>query len=142
MMLDTVLSIAIPVVLAIPATWLLRPLFARFLREATQLFTGKGLAMQQSIVLGSRIAIVNMLVFLIFWCATYGCWHVDGPFLLTVALAVSGVLLGVIATVGIVQNDLNIQGSDGVYVGLITFVGGNLPLIFIVPTVLVVMVIW
>jgi len=128
--------IAVPIVLSPLVVRCLRPLFGLFLREGTELFTDINLERALSLRIGHFLAIINVLIFVVAWSSAVGSAWIEWPPLIGGLLAAGGVLLALGITIWSVRNRVGIVGQEMVLVGLVTFAGGNLPLIVVVPLVL------
>lgn len=124
---------AVPVLLSPLVVVILRPLFALFLREGTGLFTEEKKSKLFCEAAAHYIAIVNVITFLVAWSATFSCCLLHGPHLVMVGLEIAGVAAGLAITIYLVHEMVELTWDRAIVVGLVTFGGGNLPLIIGLP---------
>ncbi len=136
MLLKMLLGFGAPLVAAPIAIYSLRHLFAVFLREGTELFVHTQIAQPLSFEIGKHLAMVNVLVLLVFWLAIFACDCLGLPMLATAGVAIAGLFTALLVTIAIVRSRLDVYGWPAAEVGLLSFVGGNLPLFLIATTLL------
>lgn len=124
---------AVPMILSPVAVWVLRPLFAIFLREGSGLVGNDKKPKSLCEAAAHYIALFNVITFLVAWCATFGCCLLEGPHILKVGLAIAGVLAGLAVTIRLVKELAELSWEKALMAGLVTFGGGNLPLIIGLP---------
>jgi len=127
-----IIAPSIPLVAAL----VLRHLFAAFLRQSMECFTGTSLQKAFSLTIGTRMAVTNGLIFCLATLMFAGCTFLKLPWLLTAAPGVVGVVAALIATIRITRETLAINVLAAGVVGLVCFAGGNLPLIVLFPAAL------
>ena len=114
----------------------LRYLFALFLTEATDLFTLLKLKRQDALVVGGLLARLNVVVALLIWLLLLTCKFFALPHMAQMGIALGGVVAAVLFSVLVVWSNLEIAGGRLWAVALLTFTGGNLPLIVFIGAVL------
>ncbi len=114
----------------------LRHLFALFLTEATELFTALNLKRQDALDVGGLLARLNVVVALLTWLLLLTCRFFALPHMAGMGIALAGVVAAVLFSVLVVWSNLEIGGSRLWAVALLTFTGGNLPLIVAIGAVL------
>ncbi len=124
----------VPIVAAIG----LRYLFAAFLRQSAACFADMTLPNTATLKLGTRIAVKNGLIFGLAALLFIGSTILDLPWPVTAAAGVFGVVTALVATIAIVRNALGTDVLPSGLIGLVTFTGGNVPLIFLSPAILAV----
>lgn len=90
-------------------------------------------------LLGLSLAKANVTVICILWLAVFGSRWLEWPMLATAAIAIVGVLIALWISIEIVRHGLSVHGWNAVQIGLLSFAGGNLPLIICAATA---MAIW
>ncbi len=85
--------------------------------------------------MGHYVALFNVITFLFTWYACYGCFLLKAPFYCMAISAVGGVLIALLITVRFVHNFMELSMQDSLLIGSMTFAGGNIPLIVLVPLV-------
>ncbi len=122
-----------PVILSPLVVFLLQMLFPIFLREGAKLFVAMDLPGSMARKVGTDIAVRCVIIFVVSWCAGYGCLLLGWPYLWTVGFAVSGVILALLGTITLVKKKLAIRKwTDASLVGMLAFAGGNIPLFIII----------
>lgn len=132
-MLTLIVLLVAPLV-AGPAMVLgVRHLFALFVRQAADLFLAREIHRAWAMTLGTDVAAFNVSIFALAWWATVAlcCLDVSGVFV-AVPLA-AGVGIAIVCTVLTVKARLTLDMREALMVGLLTFAGGNLPLIVLLP---------
>ena len=130
----------ISLTMAMPALLLaaigLRYLFARFVQESTELFTDLDLSKETALDIGTRMAIRNCVIYSLaaFFFTLSTILHL--PALVTAATGVAGVLAALAVTIAIVRATLDVDPLPASLIGLISFAGGGLPLIVLIPAIL------
>ncbi len=136
MLLKMLLGFGAPLVVAPIAIYSLRHLFAIFLREGAELFVHTQIAHPLSFEIGKHLAMVNVLLLLVSWGALFACECLELPMMALAGVAMAGVLATMLVTIAIVRSRLDFYGWPAAEVGLLSFVGGNLPLFLIATTLL------
>ena len=126
-----------PAVLAPLLVIVLRPLFAMFVRESAVLYAHRHLPRSLAEAAGHYLAAFNVIVFIGIWAAAFTCHFVGAPTAMTITVSVVGVIGAFIATTCVVGALPGIKGLAVYMVGVVTFGGGNLPLIVTVPALFV-----
>ncbi len=130
------IGLGLPVLAAPLAVIGLRYLFALFLAEGVELFGKMTLAREDSLVLGTMMAKLNVAVLLVTWLALFTCDRF-GMSWLSMGIALTGMSAALLLTVGIVRTNLGVEGRTLAIVGMLAFAGGNLPIIIMVGSLLV-----
>jgi hypothetical protein len=133
-----VICFAGPVLLAPVVMWVLRPMFAVFLREGCDLFSHGALEKDLSRDIGGYLAFVNVVIFTIAYEAALACRVLDGPFCVEMLSVVVGVAVALAWTIRMSSKLVGVSGQSGVLLGLVAFGGGNLPLIVVVPLLMLI----
>ena len=136
MLLKMLLGFGAPLVVAPIAIYSLRHLFAIFLREGAELFVHTQIAYPLSFEIGKQLAMVNVLLLLVSWWGLFACDCLDLPMMMSAGVAIAGLLTTMLVTIAIVRSRLDLYGWPAAEVGLLSFVGGNLPLFLIATTLL------
>jgi hypothetical protein len=123
-----------PAVIAPLLVIVLRPLFAMFVRESAALYAHRRVPKSLAEAAGHYLAAFNVIVFIGIWAAAFACHLAGAPSAVTITLSVTGVVGAFIATICVVGALPGIKGLAVYLVGVVTFGGGNLPLIVVVPT--------
>ena len=131
------IGLGLPVLAAPPAVIGLRYLFAMFLSEGVELFGNMTLAREDSLVLGTMMAKLNVAVLLVTWLALFTCDRFGLWPWLSMGIALTGMSAALLLTVGIVRTNLGVEGRTLAIVGMLAFAGGNLPIIIMVGSLLV-----
>lgn len=137
-MIAMISGYAVPILLTPLVIWALQPLFARFYREAAQLFAEVDCDQRHAVSVGSTMAKVNVIVFMLIWLGVFTCMTLELQVAVGGAIVIAGLLVGLWLTTGIARNHLKIGGWSSVQVGLVTFAGGNLPMLLLIPIALAV----
>lgn len=123
-----------PVLLAPLVFYFLRMLFPYFLQEGIKLFTAADLSGKDARKVGTDICMRCVIIFTLSWVTGYGCQLMEMNYLITVGFAVGGVFLAMMLTITLIKKKLTKKSwGDAALVGMITFAGGNLPLIVLIP---------
>jgi hypothetical protein len=135
--LTLVVCLLAPLAAAPLLVMLSRHLFSTFVREAAELFLGMQMHREQRMALGTDLAVINAIIFSIAWMtavALHAChlssFIVVAPFLLAM-------LAALYFTSSMVRGRMKLPSRDAYLVGLLSFAGGNLPLIVIIPLLLI-----
>ncbi|MHC4447295.1 MAG: hypothetical protein ACYSXF_05880 [Planctomycetota bacterium] len=136
MLLKMLLGFGAPLVATPVAIYSLRHLFAVFLREGAELFVHTQIAQPLSFEIGKRLALVNVLLLLVSWLGLFACDCLGMPMLAVAGVAIAGLLTTLLVTILMVRSRLDVYGWPAAQVGLLSFVGGNLPLFLIATTLL------
>ncbi len=131
-------GLGVPLVLAPFAVLGLRRLFAIFITEGVELFSTVLLESDDAKTLGSLMAKLNVAVMLIAWMILFTCHCFDVTHLVVMGVALAGVMGAILITVATIKSNLPIEGRALWMVSLLTFTGGNLPIIVIVGVLLAV----
>ncbi len=134
--LAIVAGFAVPVVAALPAAVWLRHLFSMFVQEGAHLFGGLHLPSVYATSIGSRLAKINVAILLGTWIVVFSCHCADVGFVFLGTVAIAGVLGALIATTGLLRWNLGVKGWVSWKMGMLSFAGGNLPIIIIVAAIL------
>ena len=137
-MVRTISGYAAPILVAPILIWVLRPLFARFFRESAHLFLDVHCEPRQAQQVGSTMARINVVLFALIWMGVFTCIVFELKIAVSAAIVIAGLLIGFWLTTGIARHHLNIGGWNSVPVGLVSFAGGNLPMLLLIPVVLLV----
>ena len=122
-----------PVILSPLVVFLLQMLFPIFLREGAKLFAAIELPGTMARKVGTDIAVRCVAIFVVSWCAGYGCLLLEWAYLWTVGFTVSGVILALLGTITLVKKKLAIRKwIDAALIGMLAFAGGNIPLFIII----------
>lgn len=133
----TAVGYAVPILAAPIAVVVLRRLFAVFLTEGTELFADFSLEPDDARAVGSLMAKFNVFVLLLAWLALFTCMCFNQPHYLLLGIALAGVLSAILISILIVRSNLKMQGGTMMMVGILSFAGGNLPIIVIVSGLMV-----
>jgi len=134
-MLVILAGFLVPTILSPLIILIERPLFALFQKESADLFLQQELSKSRSRSMGHYVALFNVITFLFTWYACYGCFLLKAPFYCMAISAVGGVLIALLITVRFVHNFMELSMQDSLLIGSMTFAGGNIPLIVLVPLV-------
>jgi hypothetical protein len=135
-MLALVLCLTAPLAVTPLIILLSRHLFAKFVREAAGLFVGVEMHKDWAITLGTPIAIANAIVFTLAWWAVVGLSAMKLTGFSLAAPFIIGLVLAMLLTYVFVKDKLHLQSGPSCLVGLLTFAGGNLPVILLMPMLL------
>ena len=136
-MLTHILLFGLPILLSPLVVYVSSRLFPIFLELGCKLFVALDLPGSLLRKVGMDVAIRCVVIYLICWIAGYGCFVIEWPYILAVGICVSGVFLALAGTIMLVKKEVGVKTwTDAVLVGLITYSGGNLPLILIIPLLL------
>jgi len=135
-MVCSIAWIAVPILLTPLGVLLLRPLFAIFLEEGAELFSDAEPRRSLCRAIGHYLAVFNVAIFVVAWCACCGCRLLEWPKVVGAAVAVVGVITALATTIHLVRKFLGLAGRPAILVGLMAFGGGNLPLFIIVPAIM------
>lgn len=124
-------GLGVPLVFAPLVVLGLKHLFALFVAEGAELFANVNLTRSDSRTLGALLAKLNVVVLLLAWLALWTCRCLGQDPLVVTAIGLAGLLLAMIVTMMIVRVNLEVEGRPLLLVGLLTFAGGNLPLILL-----------
>jgi hypothetical protein len=116
---------------------LTRRLFAIFVREGASLFVGLEMHKDWAFTLATPIAIANAVVFTFAWWAAVGLSSMELTGLSLAAPFLAGLVLAMFITSIVVKDKLHLETGDACMVGLLTFAGGNLPVILLMPLLLI-----
>lgn len=130
-------GLGLPVIAAPLIVFALRYLFAVFLAEGAELFAKIQLARNDSMVLGSMMAKLNVAVLLATWLSLFTCIRFDQPIWICTGIALAGMFIAILLTLAIVRSNLDVAGRTLAIVSLMAFAGGNLPIIVIIGALLV-----
>lgn len=114
----------------------LRYLFAIALRESVACFAGRVLQRDSTMLIGTRIAVKNAIIFAVAGLLFVGCTSLRLPWPLMAAPGVLGILGALFATIWVVRDSLGMKVPIAGVIGVVSFAGGNLPLILLVPAIL------
>jgi hypothetical protein len=125
-------GLVLPVIAAPFVAVALRRLFAIFYAEGVDLLGNVTIARKDALALGALMAKLNVVVLLVAWLSLFTCHCFGQPTTLVAAVAVGGIAAAAVVTMLIVHaNVRRLNGRTVIFVGLIVFTGGNLPLIVI-----------
>ncbi len=125
----------VPTILSPLIIMIERPLFALFQKESADLFLQQEWPKSRCRSMGHYVALFNIITFLFTWYACYGCYLLKAPFCWMLISAVGGVLVALFITVRFVHNFMELSMKESLIIGSMTFAGGNIPLIILVPLV-------
>ena len=114
----------------------LRYLFAIALRESVAWFAHLVLQRESTRVIGARLAMRNGLILALAGFLFVACTSLKLPWPVIAATGVLGILGALVATIWIIRDSLKIDVPTAGLIGLVSFAGGNLPLILLVPAML------
>ncbi|MHC4416154.1 MAG: hypothetical protein ACYS0G_12805 [Planctomycetota bacterium] len=126
----------IPVVAAPFAIYGLRYLFAVFFREGAELFGSINLPDAYAFTVGSIMAKLNVPVLLLAWIALFACDCFQWSSVLSGAITIGGILVGLLITTYVVRINLPVHGWVLTRIGLLSYAGGNLPLLMVIAGLL------
>ncbi len=138
-MIRLAIGLAVPILLAPFAIIGLRKLFAIFLSEGVELFSTMTLGGDEAETLGSLMAKLNVVVLLLAWLILYTCECFDQNAWIVTGIGLGGLAGAMLITLMTVKSNLEIEGRALWAVSLLTFTGGNLPLIVITGALLAVL---
>ncbi len=130
-MIQLAIGLAVPVLLAPFAVMGLRKLFAIFLSEGLELFSTLTLGSDDARDLGSLLAKLNVVVLLLAWLILYTCQYFDQSAWIVTGIGLGGLAGAMLITLMTLKANLEIEGGPLLAVSLLTFTGGNLPVIVI-----------
>ncbi len=128
-MIQLAIGLAVPVLLAPFAVMGLRKLFAIFLSEGIELFSTMTLDSEEALTLGSLMAKLNVVVLLLAWLILFTCECFDQSAWIVTGIGLGGMAAAMLITLMTVKSNLELEGGALLAVSLLTFTGGNLPLI-------------
>ncbi len=128
------IAATVPIIAAVG----LRYLFAVFLRQSAACFADLTIPDPATLKIGTRIAVKNGLIFACAVLVFTGSTMLHLPWLVTATAGVLGVVVGLVATISIVRNTLGTEPCPSALISLLTFAGGNLPLILLSPAIVAV----
>lgn len=131
-----VIALAAPLVLSPLIVLGTRPLFAKFLREGAELFSGAMPHRELAHDAASTIALINVVLFTLAWWGAVGLRTAELSMITVVVPFLAALPLGLYLTRVEVKARLHLLPKDSWLVGLLTFAGGNLPLILTTPVIL------
>ena len=134
-----IVGLAIPVLLAPLAVLGLRKLFSVFLLEGVELFSTLPLDAGDARTLGSMMAKLNVIVLLFAWLILYTCECFDQSLWIVTGIGLGGLAGAMLVTLMVVKANLDIYGRELWSVALLSFAGGNLPIIVIVGVLLAIL---
>ena len=129
-------GLAVPLLLAPLAVLGLRRLFAIFLTEGVELFSTLTLSSSDARTLGSLLAKLNVVVMLFAWIILYTCHCFQRDLLLVTGIGLAGLAGAMLITAMTIKSNLEITGRTLWMVTLLTFTGGNLPIIVTIGALL------
>lgn len=136
-MFTHIILFGLPVLLSPLVVYASSKLFPIFLELGSKLFLAMDLPGSLLRKVGMDIAIRCAVTYLVCWIAGYGCYVIEWPYPLAVGICISGVFLALFGTIMLVKKEVGVKSwTDAALVGLITYSGGNLPLILIIPLLL------
>ncbi len=138
-MMRLTVGLAVPVLLAPFAVMGLRRLFAIFLSEGIELFSTMTLDSEEARTLGSLMAKLNVVVLLLAWLILFTCECFDQSAWIVTGIGLGGMAAAMLITLMTVKSNLEIEGGALLAVSLLTFTGGNLPLIVITGALLAIL---
>ena len=130
-MIRLAIGLAVPVLLAPLAILGMRKLFTIFLSEAMELFSTVTLGNEDARTLGSLMAKLNVMVLLFAWLILFTCEHFNLSTWIVTGIGLGGLACAMLITFITVKSNLEIEGRELLGVSLLTFTGGNLPIIVI-----------
>lgn len=136
-MMEVVLAIVVPILLAPLLILALRHLFAWFIKQGIELFLDHDYPAVYSRSLGMSLAQLNVIAGVLIWYAIFGIGLCELPMLGCAAASIFGILLTLWLSIDLVRRRLHVEGWPAMQVGLIGFAGGNVPFFVTVPTMLV-----
>lgn len=136
-MIATIFGYAIPLLLAPVVIWSIRPLFSKFFSQAAQLLMDVDCAPEQAQAVGMTMAKVNGIVFMLMWLGVFTCLTLELPIAVGAAIVIVALLVALWLTTGIARKHLRSGGWESAQVGLVSFAGGNLPMLLLIPLALV-----
>ncbi len=132
MVLNIVLMVG-PLLIAPLVVLAMQMLVANFLVTVAKLIIDMDLPGSIARRVGTDISMRCVITYLLCWWAGWGCYMLEWPLELTLAFCIGGMVLALGGTILMVRKKLAIRNRmDASLVGLLTFGGGNLPLIVIV----------
>jgi len=134
--LSLIIAVAVPVALSPLIVLGTRHLFAMFLREGAELFSSAIPHRELALGTATTIAIPNATLFTLAWWVAVGLSAAQLSMFVVVVPFLVVLPLGLLLTRIEVKARLHLAPSDAWLVGLLTFAGGNLPLILAMPFLL------
>ncbi len=138
-MMRLTVGLAVPVLLAPFAVLGLRKLFAIFLSEGFELFSTMTLDSEEARTLGSLMAKLNVVILLLAWLILFTCECFGQSAWIVTGIGLGGMAAAMLITLMTVKSNLEIEGGALLAVSLLTFTGGNLPLIVITGALLAIL---
>lgn len=135
-MVQLVVSLAAPLIATPLLVFCCRHLFTVFLREGSSLFVGLDMAKPWAAGIGQTMAVINGILFTFAWWATASFSYIQLSAFIVALPFVAAVLLGLTTTSLYVKSQMRLAPMDAWMVGLLSFAGGNLPMIVIIPLLL------
>ena len=135
-MIPLVVSLAAPLVAAPLLMYCCRHLFTIFLREGAGLFVGLDMQKPWASGIGQTLAVINGLLFTFAWWATASFSYMGMTAFVVALPFVAAVLLGLMITSFYVKSQMRLAQMDAWMIGMLSFAGGNLPLVMIIPLLL------
>ena len=132
MILNIILMVG-PLLIAPVLVLTMQMLVASFLVTVAKLIIDMELPGSIARRVGTDISMRCVITYLLCWWAGWGCYMLQWPLELTLGFCIGGVVLALGGTVTMVHKKLAIRKwGDAFLVGLLTYGGGNLPLIVLV----------
>jgi hypothetical protein len=137
-MLTLILCLAAPIAAAPLLVIGSRHLFANFVRETAAIFHGLDMHRAWAMTLGTDVAIINILIFALGWWGAVALSSLNQSAFLVAMPFILALLLALWITRGMIKARLKLPSKQSWLVGLISFAGGNLPLILGIPVLLMI----
>lgn len=139
-MLMNIVFLLGPFLLSPAIVYGLQLLFPVFITQGAKTFLAMDVPGSIARRVGTDIAIRCVITYLLCWFAGFGCYMLQWPLSLTIGFSIAAVFLSLIGTIMMVRKKLAIKSwGDSALVGLITFAGGNLPLMVLIAILLFVL---
>jgi hypothetical protein len=127
-----VAGLGLPVIAAPVVALVLRRFFALFYAEGVDLLGNITIEKKDARALGALMAKLNVVVLLVAWLSLFTCHCFGQSAWLLAAIALAGITIAVVITTLLVHTNVRrLKARTVVFVGLLVFAGGNLPLIVV-----------
>jgi hypothetical protein len=135
-MVEIILALAGPLLAAPLLIAALRYLYVVFLQQGVMLFVGLPLQPRWALRVATGAAIFNVSIFACAWWAAVIMKALELSSVVAVMPFLAALACGLTCTSLYLRGCLALKRSDSWLVGLLTFTGGNLPMVIFFPTFL------
>ena len=136
-MVTNIILFAAPILISPLIVYLISRLFPIFIDQGARMFVAMELPGSITRKVGMDIAVHCVAIYLFCWIAAYGCFVLEGPYMLTVGICISAVFIAIYDTISLIKKKIGVKTwLDAMLIGILTYTGGNLPLFIIIPLLL------